>query len=67
MGIIDGIIVLGILGGLGLIIYGRLRQRNPKFKEVTDKFSLKLIEKVPYLPETPDKMEQVYDEKRAMM
>lgn len=67
MGVIDGLIVLCILGGLGLIIYGRLRQRNPKFKEVTDKFSLKLTEKIPYLPEKPDKIEQVYDEKRAMM
>ncbi len=67
MPLLDGLLVLGILGALGGVIYSRLAQKNPKIREITKGFSLNLMEKIPFVPDKPDKIEQVYNEKRTMM
>lgn len=67
MALLDGLLVLGILGALGFVIYGRLAKRNPAIKKAAEGLSFNLIEKVPFVPEKKDKFQQVYDEKRTMM
>lgn len=67
MPLIDGLLVLGILGGLGWVMYHKLSQKNPGIKKMTEGISFNLIEKVPFIPEKPDKIKQVYNEKRTMM
>lgn len=67
MSLLDGVMVLGIFAALGGVIYVRLRERNPKFKQITDNISLDFIEKIPPIKIKPDKVEQVYNEKRTMM
>ena len=67
MALLDGLIVLGILGALGWIIYGRLAQKNPKIREMTEGIGFKFVDKIPFVPDKPDKFQQVYDEKRTMM
>lgn len=59
--------VLGILGSLGWVIYAKLAKKNPGIKKATEGISLNFIDKIPFIPEKPDKMEQVYNEKRTMM
>ena len=64
---IDGLIVLGIFCALGFVIYNRLAQKNHRIKEVVGGISLKFTEKIPFIPEKQDKVQQVYNEKRTMM
>ena len=67
MALLDGLLVLGILGGLGWVIYGRLAEKNPRIKELTEGIGFKFTEEIPYKEPKPDKREQVYNEKRTMM
>lgn len=67
MAILDGLLVLGILGAIGWVIYGKLAQKNPKMRKMTEGIGFNFVDKVPFVPEKPDKFEQVYDEKRTMM
>ena len=63
---LDGMLVLGILGSLGWVIYGRLAQKNPKLRKATKGIGFNFVEKIPG-KKISDKIEQVYDEKRTMM
>lgn len=67
MSLLDGVIVLSIFAVMGGIIFSKLRKNNPGFKEFTDKFSFELFENIPPEKTSPDKIEQVYNEKRTMM
>ncbi len=67
MSLLDGLMVLGILGVFSWVIYGKLTQKNPRIRKMTEGMSLNLIEKIPFVPEKPDKIKQVYNEKRTMM
>lgn len=67
MGLLDGLMVLGILGGLGFVIYSRLAKKNPGIKKMTEGIGFKFIDEIPYVSPKPDKIEQVYNEKRTMM
>ncbi len=67
MALLDGLLVLGILGALGWVIYGRLAQKNPGIKKATEGIGFNFIDKIPIIPDKPDKFEQVYNEKRTMM
>lgn len=67
MPLLDGLLVLGILGALGWVIYGKLSQKNPGIKKVAEGISFSLVDKIPFVPEKTDKIQQVYNEKRTMM
>ena len=67
MAILDGLMVLGILGGLGFVIYNKLAKKNPGIKKATEGIGFNFIKEIPYVSPKPDKIEQVYNEKRTMM
>ena len=67
MGMLDGLLVLGIIGALGWVVYGKLSEKNPRIKKLTEGISFNFTEKIPYVEPKPDKIEQVYNEKRTMM
>ncbi len=69
MALIDGLVAIGVIGGLGWIIYAKMMKNNPALAEKTrELFSGGLYKQD---PETDlivkDKMEQVHEEKRSMM
>lgn len=67
MTIFEGLVVVAVLAAVGWIIYVGAAQKNPKIVPWTKKFfSGKLIEKIPPI-KIPERMEQMYDEKRSMM
>jgi len=67
MPLLDGLLVIGIIGSLGFVIYSKLAKKNPGIRKVTEGISFNLIEKVPFVHEKADKKQQVYNEKRTMM
>ncbi len=71
MGITEGLIgagvVVGVFVGIGYIIFAKAAKRNPKLLDLIDKIKPgSLYEKVEPL-ELNDKIEQVWDERRAVM
>jgi len=65
MGVVDILIVLGIIGGLGLVITAKILKNNPRAAEVAKPF-LSGIEKDRVDPEK-FKLQQIYNEKRSML
>lgn len=65
MGLIEGLVVLAIFMGFAYIIFAKMHQNNPmlmgKIKDwFKDKPSI-------HTPESLDRIQQVYDERRTMM
>lgn len=67
MTLLDAALVIGIVGGLVVVIYAKLARKNPAVKKWAEDLSFNIVEKVPFIPEKADKIQQIYNEKRAMM
>ncbi len=65
--IMQGIIALGVVGALGWLIFIKIAKNNPKAAEtIRNIIPTNLYDKTP-ISVIPDKIEQVYDERRTMM
>ena len=68
MSLFDGLVALGVISGLGYIIYVKILSQNPgigvKIKSI---IPTKLYDKVEPITKVPDKIEQVWDERKSMM
>jgi len=66
--IIQGGTALGVVAGIGYVIFAKMVKSNPKMAEKLKEFMPgKLYDKIPQQEEMKDKIEQVWDEKRTMM
>lgn len=65
MSIFDGLVILGVFGGLGYVLLSKMHKDNPlligRIKEWINK------KESPKSQQNPDEIRQVYDEKRTMM
>lgn len=66
--LLQSFIGLGVVGTLFYLIYAKILKDNPdKAKKLSDMIPTSLYEKIEPIKEIPDKIEQVWEEKRTMM
>lgn len=67
MGIVDGLIVLGIVGFIFWVIYGKLREKNPRLRKATDDIGFNFNKKLPSIISKPAETIKVKDEEMKIM
>ena len=66
--LVDAMLAIGLVGGIFLVIGARVVKSNPKVGEFLAQFDpSKLYEKMPPMPELPEKTEQVYEDRRRLI
>ncbi len=66
--LIDALFAMAIVGGLLLVILAKAIKTNPKVGEFLKQFDpSKLYEKIPPMPELPEKTQQLYEDRRRLI
>lgn len=67
MPIIEGFVAMGVVVILFWLIFIKISKNNPKAAETIKNLIPTNIYEKPKMPEVPDKIEQVWNERRTMM